>query len=47
MSAKETIEKVFHIHHDERRAISEEDNRAILAASEANLSIKSYVLIMH
>ena len=46
MSAKETIEKVFHIHHDER-AISEEDNRDILAAREANLSIKSYVLIMH
>ena len=46
MSAKETIEKGLHINHDER-ALSEEDNRAILAAREANLSIKSYVLIMH
>lgn len=50
MSAKETIKKVFHIQHDERyyhQVISEKDNRAILAAREADLSIKSYVSIMH
>lgn len=51
MSTKEIIEKVVqrtvHGKKSSPQPISEKDNRAILAAEEADLKRKSYVSIMH